>query len=157
MVIKKKKKEKKENPQCVSEVVLSFPLYILIPLELPRSWIRVMCYLHITAWETSLLPTGSRGGERKKVKEGERGKRWENKTSKSVSRDWQGEAIGGVQIFIDKVKASDDAVCSSTGRYGNTAAWPDTARNSNANTGFMRFGLRIRPVLSPNWKLCIMK
>lgn len=36
----KKKKEKKENPQCVSEVALSFPLYILIPLELPRSsWI----------------------------------------------------------------------------------------------------------------------
>lgn len=55
------------------------------------------------------------------MKEGERGKRWENKSSESVSRDWQGEAIGVVQIFIDKVKASDDAVCSSTGRYGNTA------------------------------------
>lgn len=72
---------------------------------------------------------GEKKGERGFQEDQERGKRWENKSSESVSRDWQGEAIGGVQIFIDKVKASDDAVCSSTGRYGNTSdrTLPETA------------------------------
>lgn len=79
---KKKKKEKKENPQCDSEVVLSFPLYILILLELPRSWIpRLVSMSHVLFTYYSLRDIPSTHGEQGwGEKKGERG--------------WEGEAVG---------------------------------------------------------------
>lgn len=105
----KKRKKEKENPQCVSEVALSFPLYILIPLELPRSWIPglvSMSHVLFTYYSLRDIPSthgeqgwGEKKGERGFQEDQERGKWWENESSESVSRDWQGEAMGGCRYL----------------------------------------------------------